>query len=187
MRLVLLGGLILAALGQGPGPLSPKPRERSGFTVGIELPSQVPVSPVMEAALRDLGIGYVGFYVTTQPGAEVAEEETAAVMVDLCRRLGLRFTLDAHHRSPDDRSVRTALSAGPLFQGVLFDELTHVRLLYPEFAGPAPDAMLADPKTFADLLDAHQKTVEALQRLQRRFAGLGAPRVISTEVWPSRR
>jgi len=185
VRVLLLGAFLLMPMVRGGVPSRFEHNEPAALVVGIELPSQVPFSPVVEAALRDMGIGYAGFYVTTHPGAEAPEEETAAAMVDLCRRLGLRFTLDAHHRDPGERSVRTAFSAGPLFHGVLFDELTHVRLLYPEFAGPAPDAVLADPKTFADLLDAHQKTVEALQRLQRRFAGLGAPRVISTEVWPS--
>ena len=37
----------------------------SGFYVGIELPNHVPISPAVEAALADMGIDYVSFYVTT--------------------------------------------------------------------------------------------------------------------------
>jgi len=37
----------------------------SGFYVGIELPNHVPISPAVEAALVDMGIDYVSFYVTT--------------------------------------------------------------------------------------------------------------------------
>ncbi len=39
------------------------------FTVGIELPSQVPMSVAEERALRELGIGYVNYYLATTRGA----------------------------------------------------------------------------------------------------------------------
>lgn len=125
------------------------------FTVGIELPSQAPVPAPSENAPRDIGIRYAGFYVTNAPASEGPETETTAAMLGLCKRLGLQFTLDSHHRNPSDPSVRAAAELGAAFQGVLIDELTHVRLLYPQFAGPEPDAMLADPSRFRDLLDAH--------------------------------
>lgn len=155
------------------------------MVVGIELQSQVPVPRTVELALRDMGIGYVGFYTTVAPAFDLPERETTAGMVDLCKRLGLRFTLDGHHRNPSAESVRLAASAGGLFEGVLLDELTHVRLLYPEFAGPEPDPLLADPSRFRGLLDAHDQTVAGLSRLNTLLTEQGARRVIATEVWPS--
>jgi len=169
--------LTAAAVGQA-APSAP-------FTVGIELPSQVPVPKPVENALRDLGIGYAGFYVANTPEAEQPEAETTAAMVALCQRLGLRFTLDCHHRNPSPDSVRSAAAMGGAFQGVLIDELTHIRLLYPEFRPATGDAMLADPARFRDLLDAYSQTEAGLASLGRHFADLGAPRVVATEVWPS--
>ena len=154
-------------------------------TVGIELPSQVPLPKPVENALRDMGIGYVGFYVANAAPGEQPEAETTAAMVALCRRLGLQFTLDCHHRDPSADSVRAAAGAGGAFQGVLIDELTHIRLLYPEFTGPDPAPLLADPAGFLDLLDAYSQTEAGLRSLNRHFTDLGAPRVVATEVWPS--
>ena len=139
----------------------------------------------VESALRDLGIGYVGFYVSNVPQAEQPETETTAAMVALCRRLGLQFTLDCHHRDPSPDSVRAAARAGSAFQGVLIDELTHIRLLYPELTGADPAPLLADPAGFRDLLDAYSQTESGLADLNHHFTDLGAPRVIATEVWPS--
>lgn len=155
------------------------------FTVGIELPSQVPVPRSVENALRDMGIGYAGFYVSNTPQWEGPEAETTAAMMALCDRLGLRFTLDCHHRDPRPESVRAAASQGRACEGVLVDELTHIRLLYPQFRPPDGDEMLADPARFHDLLDAHDQTVAGLARLNRHFTDLGARRVVATEVWPS--
>jgi len=157
----------------------------SQFTVGIELPSQVPVPKPVENALRDMGIGYVGFYVANGSLGEAPEGETTAGLLALCERLGLQFTLDCHHRNPRPDSVRSAAAMGGAFQGVLVDELTHIRLLYPEFRPPSGDEMLADPAGFRDLLDAYSQTEAGLAKLSRHFTDLGAPRVVATEVWPS--
>lgn len=132
-----------------------------------------------------MGIGYAGFYVTNTPKWERPETETTATMLNLCRRLGLRFTLDCYHRNPGPDSIRMAAAMGPSFLGVLIDELTHVRLLYPEYTGPDPDPLLADPKRFRNLLDAHDRTVEGLIALREDLMASGAPQVIATEVWPS--
>ncbi len=156
-----------------------------GFVVGIELPSQVPVPKPVECALQDMGIGYAGFYVTTTPKWELPEAQTTSAMLDLCRRLGLRFTLDGHHRDPRAESIQAAAQIGRNFEGVLLDELTHIRLLYPEFTGPEPDPLLADPRSFTNLADAYARTVEGLRRLCSRLEKEGAPRVVCTEVWPS--
>lgn len=159
------------------------PGQTAGFRVGIELPSQVPVPVPVENALRDMGIGYAGFYVTTAPAWELPQAQTAAEMAALCRRLGVPFTLDCHHRDPSPESL--AAAAGEGFEGVLIDELTHVRLLYPEFHGPDPDPLLADAATFGDFLEAHDKTVAGLMALNQRLTAAGAPRVVATEVWPA--
>lgn len=167
------------------GPVPGQAAKPAAFTVGIELPSQVPVPKPVENALRDMGIGYAGFYVSNAPEWEAPEAETTAAMLALCERLGLRFTLDCHHRNPGPDSVRAAAGLGGAFEGVLVDELTHIRLLYPEFRPPDGDAMLADPAGFRGLLDAYGQTEAGLARLNQHFTDLGAPRVVATEVWPS--
>lgn len=166
---------------QAPDP----PAKTAPFTIGIELPSQAPMPRPVETALRDLGIGYVGFYVANTPQTEGPEADTTAEMLAVCRRLGVKFTLDCHHRNPSPESVRAAARLGPSFQGVLVDELTHIRLLYPEFRPPSGDEMLADSARFRDLLEADAQTQAGLERLNRHFTELGAPRVVATEVWPT--
>lgn len=161
------------------------PAKAAPFTVGIELPSLVPIPKPVETALRDLGIGYAGFYVSNSPPWEGPEIETTSAMLALCKRLGLAFTLDCHHRNPSPESVRAAAKLGDAFRGVLVDELTHIRLLYPEFRPASGDEMLADAAGFHDLLDADRQTQAGLERLRRHFTELGAPQVIATEVWPA--
>jgi hypothetical protein len=180
MCLALLTALL--AVSAAAQPLTP---QAPGFRVGIELPSQVPVPRPVENALHDMGIGYAGFYVSNTPPAEAPEAETTAAMLALCDRLGLQFTLDCHHRNPRPESVQASAAAGDAFQGVLVDELTHIRLLYPQFRPADGDPLLADAFTFRDLPDAHDKSVAGLTALNRHFVDLGAPRVVATEVWPS--
>lgn len=160
------------------------PPASPGFTVGIELPSQVPVPLPVERALADMGIGYAGFYVANTPAWEPPEAGTTEAMVALCRRLGLKFTLDCHHRDPSAASIRTA-AAAPGFLGVKIDELTHIRLLYPEFTPPERDPMLADPASFTSLEQASAAAEAGLRTLHGKLTGAGAPGVISAEVWPS--
>lgn len=177
MITALLAAALLTTPHQGAVP--------TGFTVGIELPSQVPVPGVVENALRDIGIGYAGFYVANTPPAEAPESETTGAMLALCKRLGLQFTLDCHHRNPSPESIRAGAAGRSAFRGVLVDELTHIRLLYPEFRPQYGDEMLADSTGFRDLLDAEGKTVAGLERLRRHLTELGAPRLVGTEVWPA--
>jgi len=180
VTLVLIAVSVLvcdSAIGQTP--------KTTPFRVGIELPSQTPVPKPVENALRDIGIGYAGFYVANSPKSEQPEEETTDAMIALCKRLGLQFTLDCHHRDPSPASIRAAAAAAGLFQGVLVDELTHIRLLYPEFRPADGSAMLADSAGFTDLRDAEAKTVTGLTKLNQQFVDQGAPHTIATEVWPS--
>ncbi len=183
-RLTCLAAHTLLVVAFGPAARGQN-TEPPAFMVGIELPSNVPVEAPLENALRDMGVGYVGFYVTTCPDWELPEAETTAEMMALAGRLGTPFTLDAHHRDPAEASIRSAQNAGSAFRGVVIDELTHVRLLYPEFGGPDPSPLLADPALFRDLLDADARTEAGLTELNQRLLGFGAPRVVATEVWPS--
>lgn len=155
------------------------------FRVGIELPSQVPVSPAVENALRDMGIGYVNFYVSNAPELEPPEGEVRAAMMDLCERLGLDFSIACHHRDPAPETVSAAVARpGDRFEGVVFDELAHIRLMNPHFAPLSEDALLADADSFTGLEDAYEKTLGGFRALRGRFEDLGAPRVVATHVWP---
>ncbi len=153
------------------------------FQVGIELPSQIPVTPAVTNALKDLGIGYANFYVTNAPEWEPSEMETLTAMARLCDTLGLEFSLACHHRNPSEASVHTA-AGFPRFRGVLIDELEHIRLLFPQFAPIAREDMLADPTRFTDLQTAHRETFNGYRQLYDRFRTQGAPQVTATHVWP---
>ena len=180
MRIMLLVTILALAMGFDAEAGAPP-----AFRVGIELPSQIPVTPAVEGALRDLGIGYVNFYVANTPEVEPPEGETAAAMMALCDRLGLSFSLACHHRNPSLDTVRAAVAAGTRFEGVLFDELEHIRLLFPQFAPVAAQDMLADASGFTSLEDAQTKTLDGYGRLKAHFDSAGAPRVTATHVWPA--
>ena len=155
------------------------------FRIGIELPSQVPVTEEVEKALRDLGIGFVNFYVSNTPAHDLPETETAVALINLCERIGLDFSLACHHRDPKAVSVQLALDSKARFEGVVFDELAHIRLLHPEFAPPNGEELLADPPGFSSLKEAWQATYEGFSRLANRMWDHGAPRVVATHVWPN--
>ncbi len=60
----------LAAAGAG------EPAKLEGFSVGMELPCQTPVTPAVERALREIGIDYVNWYV--KPGPGTPDEQAVA-------------------------------------------------------------------------------------------------------------
>ncbi|MCU0963233.1 MAG: hypothetical protein MUF48_24330 [Pirellulaceae bacterium] len=168
--------VVAAALGPG---------DPASFRVGIELPSQLPVTPAVEHALRDLGVGFVNFYVANRPSRERPEAETTAALIALCERLGLDFALACHHRDPQPSSVQAGAASRARFEGVVFDELAHIRLLHPEFAPAEGSELLADPTGFRSLPEAWQSTHDALVHLAAKTRDAGAPRVVATHVWPN--
>ena len=171
--LTLVVAFLLGA--EGPAP----------FRVGIELPSQVPITPAVENALRSMGIGFMNFYVSNIPARDLPEAETAAAMIALCERLGIDFALACHHRDPLVASVRAGAASKARFEGVVFDELAHIRLLHPEFAPPSGEGLFADPATFHSLPEAWLAAHGGFTRLASKMRDYGAPRVVATHVWPN--
>jgi hypothetical protein len=155
------------------------------FRVGIELPSQVPIAESVENALKDMGIGFVNFYVSNTPARDLPENVTAAAMIALCERIGLDFAIACHHRDPAEASIRAACASAAHFEGVVFDELAHIRLLHPEFAPADGEGLFADPGGFRSLQDAWQGTLDGFLRLATKMRAYGAPRVVATHVWPN--
>ena len=175
--MIVVLSMILAASAGSESPPS--------FRVGVELPSQVPVTAAVENALKDIGIGFVNFYVSNTPAHDLPEDETTAAMVALCERLGLDVALACHHRDPLETSVRTASASTARFEGVVFDELAHIRLLHPEFAPPDGEGLFAHPTEFQSLQTAWQAAFDGFSRLEAKMRGYGAPRVVATHVWPN--
>ena len=150
------------------------------FSIGIEMPCQVPVTPAVESALRDMGIDYINYYV--KPWTATPEEEAVAAnreMMAFTERMDLDFALSCYVADPPETAVREAVAAGPRFKGIVFDELAHCRLLNLH-EGTEP---LADPAALHDLPQAYGATLNGYRRLYERFAALGAP-VTATHVWP---
>src|ERR1035441_9298889 len=83
------------------------------FTVGIEMPSEVPVTPAVESALRDMGVQYINYYV--KPWAASPDNEAASAneaMLALADRLGIDFAISCYVVDPPDGCVRQALERG---------------------------------------------------------------------------
>jgi hypothetical protein len=155
------------------------------FRVGIELPSEVPVSPAVENALKEMGIGFANFYVSNTPGADLPEDEVTAAMRALCERLDIAYALACHHRDPQQASVAACAAEKGRFEGVVFDELAHIRLLHPEYSPAHGEGLFADPAAFKSLDEAHTAACSGFRRLAEKMAGYGAPRVVATHVWPN--
>ncbi len=156
-----------------------------GFRIGIELPSQIPVTPAVENALRDMGIGYINYYVSNVPELEPPETEINAEMMALAERLDLDFSIACHHRDPLPETVVASVETyAERFEGILFDELAHIRLMSPEFAPVTEEIMLADPAEFTKLEQAYEATLTGYKKLHDKFVQLGVPRVTATHVFP---
>lgn len=156
--------------------------EPPAFRVGVELPSQVPVTHAVEAALRDIGISYANYYVVAAPGSDMPEADTNRGMIDLCEKLGIDFSIACHHIDPSESTVRDAIQRAKTgkarFRGVVFDELEHCRLL--SNYSPTP---VVDSSKFHTLEQAHDETLEGYRKLKARFEGWGSP-ATATHVWP---
>ncbi len=152
------------------------------FRVGIELPSNVPVDPAVETMLKDIGVNYVNFYVYNNAGP--AEQDAMAVydaQAALAKRLGAAYQLACHHIDIPEAVARKA-AQDPLCQGVVIDELEHIRLLWR--VTPQPPKLLADVNSFKDLYDAHDKAVAGWKSLGDQYRSWGIKNVTSTHVWP---
>ena len=142
MRRYAVCAAVLGAVLPGTLGLAAHADEPPSFRVGIELPLELPVSTAVEQALRELGIGYVNYYVTNAPGQEAPEAETNAAAMALCERLGLDFSIACHNRDPLPETVKAAIerfSGGwiDVDQGGLDDTGAEVvRHQPPHLAGP---------------------------------------------------
>ncbi len=153
------------------------------FSIGIEMPVQLPVTPAVRDAIASMGIDYINFYVN--PNANVPESralEITEAMVTLAQDLGLNFSISCYTVNPPDSSIHLAKSMFKedtiSFEGVVFDELAHCRLLNNH--SPIP---LADPSTFYNLDTAYETTLAAYGDLHAHYAAFDVP-VVATHVWP---
>ncbi len=168
--------LLLALLGAATQAQTP-PRS---FTIGIEMPSQVPVTPAVEAALRDIGVPYINYYV--KPWVATPDAEALAVneaMLSFVDRLGLAFSLACYTADPPDACVRAAQQRAERFRGIVFDELEHCRQLNPHEGTPT----FAEPLQLASLTDAYEKTLAGYTALYSKYAARDVP-VVATHVFP---
>lgn len=157
-------------------------QSRSPFKVGIELSTNLPVDPAVELMLKDIGVNYLNFYVHNNGGPT---EQNAMMVYDahaeLAKRLGAAYQLACHHIDVPEDVVRKA-AQDPLCQGVLIDELEHIRLLWR--LNPPPAKLLADTNSFTSLYDAHDKAVIGWRELARKYRSWGIKNLTSTHVWP---
>lgn len=161
------------------------------FKVGIELPSQVSVPAPLEAALKEMGISYINFYINTsvkpENSPDMPAKEVNNAMMDLADRLKLDYSISCHISDPPDECVRDAVARGKessRFRGVVFDELEHIRLLQYGMYGTKDYAPIADPDKFKSLDQAYTESVAGFKKLKDKFVALGCDDVVSTHIWP---
>lgn len=158
--------------------------QNGACSVGIELPSHLPISPAVEAAIAHLGVDYVNYYISTTPQNASLEDPLTVnrEMLSYVQRAGLDYSLACYVLDPPDQAVRDALaasSAGGRFEGLLFDELEHCRLMYPHTPFP-----LADTAAFATFNEAYEGSLAGFSALRQHFEALGTPACVSTHIWP---
>ncbi len=152
------------------------------FKVGIELPTMLPVDPAVELMLKDVGVNYLNFFVYNNGGP--TEQDAMAVydaQAALAKRLGAEYQLACHHVDIPEAVVRKA-AQDPLCNGVLIDELEHIRLLWR--LNPPPAKLLADVNSFKDLYDAHDKAAAGWKQLGDKYRSWDIKNLNSTHVWP---
>jgi hypothetical protein len=178
---VLLG--ILLAIGTVEAAAPP-------FRIGIEVPSQVPISAPEEAALKDLGINYINFWVNVWPDPKTSGDMPAKdvnnCMMDLADRLGADFSLTCFVADPPDDCVRDSVARGKKsgrFRGVVFDELEHVRLLYYSVYGNG-GTPLAQTDKWKTLDEAYTASLNGWRKLKEKFHKLDCDDLVSAHVWP---
>jgi len=166
---------IIAAAALAAAPAAP-----ARFSVGIEMPAQVPVTSAVARALADIGIDYVNFYV--KPWAGEADDQALATtegMLEYVDDAKLDFALSCFGIDPPDVCVAEAAERGHRFKGVVFDELAHCRMLnYTEGAHK-----LAEFEAFQTLDQAYAETLAGYRALYDKFAGQGEA-VTATHAWP---
>lgn len=154
------------------------------FRVGIEIPTQVPVTPAIQAALKDIGISYMNYYIVAQPGVDLPAKETNDAMMRLADLLGIDFSIACCQANPPDECVKDAVAHAKAsngkqqYLGTVFDELEHVRLM-----NPWSSEMLADTSKFKTLDEAYDASIVGFTKLHDKFAALGST-VTATHVWP---
>lgn len=163
------------------------PVRHPGFSVGIEMPSQVPITRAVEGAIAELGIDYINYYIITQRIATQHEDAVLAndAMMEFCDRLGLDFSIASHHIDPPADTIQKA-SANPRFQGIVIDELEHIRQLQAiDMAAIPQEEMFAPLANYQSLQEAQAAVEAGFVRLRELYESQGSKRNVSTHVWPS--
>ena len=154
------------------------------FSVGIEFPVQLPISASVAAAIEYLGIDYLNYICASFP-SNASREDGAAIsreMLAFVQQAGLDYSISAQVVDPSDEAIRLAADASSdaaHFEGMLFDELEHWRLMYPNMAVP-----LVDNASLTSLPQAYEVTLAALVAFRARFAALGVHEMVATLFWP---
>ncbi len=182
--LTLMTGMISLSFAAPPSAARP-------MSVGIEMPSHLPVTPAVENSLRELGIDFINYYVYTDgaPPSRPATEVNSG-MLDLCKRAGLDHALATHHFDIPAEAVQQSVKAGDeattagKFRGVVMDEIEHIRLLYWGMYGGDKVVKLADPREFKDFNQAYDLTLAGYKAVKAKYGAMGADTVVATHIWP---
>ena len=170
---------------------------RPSISIGIQLHGKscraLPLPAPVQKALKEIGIDYINFFfLLTKSEARVGPLHTDEELLDmtrkfvaLCKPHNWRFTLSPTWRDLPAVVVEEAIDSG-LCDGVLYDEWEHYCALNqrsPQFKWclELPPIADVDGLSFPEARDAQ---VAGIRRVQQRYARLGAPRVIVSNVWP---
>jgi hypothetical protein len=134
--------------------------------------------------IKHLGIDHINYCCATTPGNAKHEDPLRInrEMLDYARSAGLDYSLAAQVLDPPDQAVRDAVAAHDehaRFEGMLFDEVEHWRLMYPNQAVP-----LVDNASLLTLEQAYDASLGSFNALRARFEALGVRQSVATLFWP---
>lgn len=154
------------------------------FSIGIEFPSQLPVTLAVSGALKYMGIDYINYPCASFP-SNASHEDPVAVnrgVLDFARKAKLNYSLSVQVSDPPDQAIRDLVAASSdssHCEGLLFDEFDHWRLMYPNQAPP-----LIDNNSLYTLDQAYNVTLSAMKVFRQRWENLGVQQCVATLFWP---
>lgn len=154
--------------------------------IGIEMPTDIPVSQAVKEAVRDMGINYINYHPSIhRPGKSLPPDVVNNAMLEFCEELNLKYAIGAQSHDPYFEGIRQAAECDAAhkqdrrFLGVVHDELVHYRVLN----SYSPEVSV-DNTHCKNILEGYEHTLAALTDIRKPIEQAGAPSVMASHIWP---
>ncbi len=155
------------------------------FYVGIEMPSEIPISDSVKNAVKDMGINYINFHPFVYcEGKSLKADQVIKDMQDFCNELNLSYAIGTQNYDPDFEILKKVTDDikkqnQSLFLGVVHDELVHYKILNKY----APEVSI-DNNRCSDIFQAYDNTIDKLKEVKKTFKDSGVDSVMVSHIWP---